>query len=110
MATMHIHFMYFEDCPSHQDALKRLKEIVKQDGINAEIVISKVETEADALRLNFLGSPTILVNGTDIDPDAGALTPGLACRAYRKGDGAITPLPPASMIKKAIQTAHNRSR
>ena len=67
---MDIEFQYYEDCPSHDDALDRLKTVLAEEGIDAAISIVKVETEEQAQALKFIGSPTILVDGEDIDPPA----------------------------------------
>lgn len=101
---MKIRFFYFEDCPSHDEALRRLNQVLNEEAIHAEIEVVKVETDAQAQSLQFVGSPTILVNGEDIDPQLSSQY-GLACRAYRLEDGRISPLPSLSMIRKAVSTA-----
>jgi hypothetical protein len=99
-----VHFLYSEDCPSHEEALQRLRSIIESEAIRAEVEIIKVDTDQDAERLKFIGSPTIIVNGRDIDPPA---TPhyALNCRAYRLEDGRVSPLPSAAMIRKALREA-----
>lgn len=100
---MKITFLYYEDCPSHEQALGRLRTIMTAEGISAEIEIIKVETEAQARRYHFVGSPTILVDGQDIDPPSPEAVPALTCRAYRLEDGRISPLPSADMIRRALR-------
>jgi hypothetical protein len=72
--------------------------------VESEITLHNVQTEEDAERLHFPGSPTIRVDGADIDENPN-LPIGLACRAYRREDGRITPLPPKSLMLRAIRTA-----
>ncbi len=97
-----ISFLYSDDCPSHPEALTRLRKIMDQEGITAEIEIINVRTNEEAVAYHFRGSPTILIDGQDIDPSS-VEGFGLACRAYRLEDGRISPLPSESMIRKALR-------
>ncbi|RMF29195.1 MAG: DUF2703 domain-containing protein [Chloroflexi bacterium] len=102
---MNIHFLYYEECPSHEKALERLRQVMAEEGIQAEIEIIKVETEEQAQRWRFVGSPTILINGQDIDPPPSDAYYALTCRAYRLEDGRISPLPSTAMIRRALRAA-----
>lgn len=102
---MHIQFLYYEDCPSHEAGLQRLREAMAAEGIQAPIEIIKVETEAQAEALRFIGSPTILINGADIVPVDGEAHYRLTCRTYRLEDGRFAPLPSSAMIRAALQKA-----
>lgn len=99
-----IEFLYSEDCPSHERALTLLESVVREEGVEARIHIQKIETEEEAELERFPGSPTIRVNGFDID-DNPSLPIGLACRAYRSAEGKISPLPPREKIVWAVQKA-----
>lgn len=103
-----IDFLYFEDCPSHERALAMLHEELYEHGVTATIDVRRVETEEEASLFSFPGSPTIRVNGVDIDqnPD---LPIGLACRAYRQPNGKISPLPPREKISEALRQATSAS-
>jgi hypothetical protein len=107
-ALLPIDFLYFDDCPSHERALELLHEVIQAEGVAADIQIRQVETEEDAERLRFPGSPTIRVAGVDIDQNPN-LPVGLACRAYRHDNGRISPLPPRDKIVHALQAAGNLS-
>ena len=101
---MKIRFLYFADCPSHEDALARLKKVLEEESVSAEIEIIEVVSDEQAAELGFMGSPSILVNGRDIDPDGlEGQAPALACRVYRHPDGRFSPLPSESMIRKALR-------
>jgi hypothetical protein len=97
-----IEFLYYEDCPSHHDALERLRKVISAEGIEAHISVTKVETEEQAKELKFVGSPTIRVGGRDIDPPGADAYYGLTCRAFRLEGGRISPLPSEDMIRKAL--------
>jgi len=99
---LRITFQYIDDCPSHEQALSRLRKVLDEEGISTKIDIIKIETDEQAKHLRFVGSPTILVNDIDIDPQANDHY-GLACRGYRLEDGRISPLPSEKMIRRAIR-------
>lgn len=103
--TVNVTFLYYEDCPSHDLAFDRLRQIMAEEGIEAEVEVIKVETEEQAQRLRFIGSPTILVNGRDIEPPPSDAYYALTCRAYRLEDGRISPLPSPEAIRRALRAA-----
>jgi len=106
---MKITFLYYEDCPSHDVALERLQTILAQENVTAEVDVIKVETEAQARQWQFIGSPTIRINGADIDPPLPDARYALTCRAYQLADGRISPLPSPDMIRKALRQSKNQS-
>jgi ribonucleoside-diphosphate reductase alpha chain len=63
---LEIRFLYYEGCPSHEEALERLRKVLKEESIETDIEVVKVETNEQAKKLRFPGSPTILANGHDI--------------------------------------------
>ena len=101
---MNVTFLYYEDCPSHDVALDRLQSIMSEEGVQAELAIIKVETNEQAQRLQFIGSPTIRIDGQDVDPPGPDAYYALTCRAYQLEDGRISPLPSPDMIRRALQS------
>jgi hypothetical protein len=82
---MTIQILYFEGCPNHLPTVARVKEVVARLGREVQIEEVEVTSPEDAASKRFLGSPTVLVNGVDIDPRARQRT------AYgRKHDGAAS--------------------
>ena len=102
-SQLDIDFLYWEDCPSHEQALARLREVLAEEGLEASIHVTRVETDTEAHELGFIGSPTLRVNGKDIDPSPEDTQPALTCRAYRLENGRISPLPSAEMIRSALR-------
>ncbi len=100
---MKITFLYYEDCPSHDEALDRLRSIMAEEGVQAELDVIKVETDEQAQALKFVGSPTIRIGGQDIDPPSAGAYYALTCRAYQLEDGRISPLPSPEMIRRALK-------
>jgi hypothetical protein len=97
-----VSFLYYEECPSHDLALERLREVMVEEGISREVEVIKVETEDQARELRFVGSPTIRIDGQDIEPPSDSRYV-LTCRAYRLEDNRISPLPPKDMIRRALR-------
>lgn len=100
---LNITFLYFEDCPSHNAALDRLKNVMTEEGIDAPVKIIKIETDEEAERRQFIGSPTILIDGRDIDPPQHGASPALTCRTYHLEDGRFSPLPSVAMIRRGLR-------
>ena len=100
---MRVSFLYYEECPSHDLALERLREIMGEESVPDDIGVVKVESEEQAHELRFVGSPTIRVDGQDIDPPSDPRY-ALTCRAYRLEDNRISPLPSKDMIRRALRS------
>ena len=100
-----IELFCFSACPNHHDALTVLRDVLAAQGIAATVSLVAVESEAEAERQHFYGSPTIRVDGVDIVPPDSTARPALACRVYRTAQGALTPLPPAGVIAAALRNA-----
>lgn len=83
---MQITLLHVADCPNLDLARGRLAAALSGTGVAAAITDRLVTDEAEAARLGFAGSPTILVDGTDpfAAPD---LAPSLTCRLYPTCDG-----------------------
>ena len=58
---MRIEFLYCADCPSHEDARKRLNDAMAAEGVEADIHIIEVKSDQEAQQLRFIGSPTIRI-------------------------------------------------
>ncbi len=105
---MKIQFFYFEDCPSHEPALQRLHTVMAEEGVEADVSITQVETQADAEQHAFVGSPTIRINGEDVSPVPADTPPMLSCRVYQWDDGRFSPMPSVKMIREALQKAQQQ--
>jgi len=101
---MKVRFLYSEDCPSHEEALKRLRSVLQQEDVEADVEIVRVDTFEQAEAERFPGSPTVFIDGNDICPIPNA-NYAPACRAYVLEDGRVSPLPSISMIREAIRAA-----
>jgi hypothetical protein len=103
MRDLKIEFLYWEDCPSHPQALQRLQEAMAELDIGSPIERIEVLTDEDAERLAFPGSPTIRVDGVDVDPvGAAQMGTALTCRVYVLENGRYSPVPSVEMIRRAL--------
>ena len=99
---MRVELYWWEGCPSHPEALALVESVLAELGVDAEVELVEVETDEDAVRLGFPGSPTIRVDGRDIDPVGAASRPALNCRIYRLPDGSISPIPSREQLEEAL--------
>ncbi len=94
--TARIVIRHITDCPGLGLLQQRLAGLAAED----EVALELIATPDDAARIDFYGSPTILIDGTDPFPIA-ASSPGLSCRLYRTEHGAEL-APSASQLRKAL--------
>ena len=77
---MNVTILHTEDCPNLELLLAELRSVI-DDRDDVTVTTTLVRSDADAMRLGFHGSPTILIDGTD--PFPGPTEPvGLSCRRY----------------------------
>lgn len=79
--------LYFDGCPSHEPTGEALREALAEEGIEARVAAVAVNTDEDARRLRFPGSPTIRLNGEDLFPARKPENWGLRCRVYATPEG-----------------------
>ena len=106
---MKIEFQYFDDCPTRSVARSLLTAALRASGVNAQIDDIEVGDPETAERVRFGGSPTIRIDGTDIEPgfvDDGDYT--LRCRVYSTSEG-LKGVPEAGWITSAIDGARQAS-
>ena len=71
----------------------------------AELTLRRVETLEEAETERFLGSPTVRVNGVDVEPGATQRADyGMKCRLFHV-DGGRSPIPPEEWIRAALADA-----
>ena len=100
---LRIDFLYWRECPSHSKAWQRLHKVLGAMGLRADVHRIEVKTEAEADRYQFPGSPTLRINGRDMDSAGAREQPfGLTCRIYHDPAGRVIPLPTEDLIREAI--------
>lgn len=102
---MQIEVLWFEGCPNHEGARALLDEVLTERGVQATIEQIEVPDLATGERLKFPGSPTIRVDGVDVEPgyvDGGDYTP--RCRVYPTSAG-LRGVPEKAWIEQAVAAA-----
>jgi hypothetical protein len=100
---MKIEILYFDGCPTYETATKTLQAILSQEGLEAEVQLIAVNSDDEAKRLRFPGSPTIRVDGEDLFPVAEREDWRLGCRVYATPQG-LRGSPTAEMLREALMT------
>jgi copper chaperone CopZ len=97
---MRVEVLFFEGCPNHKPAVELARDVARELGVSAEVEEVEVKSQEDVTRLRFLGSPSIHVNGVDVEPQARGRTDfGFTCRTYG-GKG----LPKREFVEAALRS------
>lgn len=100
-----VEFLWWAECPSWERALAILAQEMAAHGLDPDsVAMTEITDDEQAERLGFPGSPTIRVNGRDVQ-DPGGLPTGLTCRIYRLRDGRMSPLPDRADLSDALVNA-----
>lgn len=102
---MKIELLWFEDCPCHGLAEGMVKEVLDELGIDEPIQRVRVETPEAGDAVTFPGSPTIRIDGVDVEPGWEACpecTP--RCRLYQTETG-VGCLPDKDWVAEAVRVA-----
>ena len=106
---MKVEVLYFDGCPNHEALLPHLRELLGSGGAGADIELVRVEDAEAAERERFLGSPTVRVDGEDVEPGAADRTDfGLKCRLFATPDG-LRGMPADEWVLDALQRRATRS-
>jgi hypothetical protein len=93
-----IELLWFQDCPSHEAAETMLRDAMSEAGVDQPIIRVEVPNEATGIAVCFPGSPTIRIDGLDVEPGwqpCDDCTP--RCRVYQTSEG-LSPLPERAWI------------
>jgi hypothetical protein len=105
MVQPKVELLFWEGCPSHPQALAHLREAMVEAGLDPDLIaVREVDTDARAGAEGFVGSPTIRVDGVDVQ-DPGDEPTGLTCRVYHRRDGRVSPLPDPADLRDALHHA-----
>jgi mercuric ion transport protein len=97
-----VQLLYFRGCP-HVDGARQVLRAALEASALPGVAVEELDVEAATtpIELRSWGSPTILVNGSDV---AGADAPtGVGCRLY--SGGALAGVPPQPLIESRLREA-----
>jgi len=95
---MRVELLYWDGDPDYMIARQRLVEVLTEDAFETTIQMIAVGSQADAELLAFRGSPSIRLDGQDIEPAAAPV-----------GLGLRRPLPSKELIRAAVERARGWS-
>ena len=105
VGLMQVELLFWAGCPSYAKAHAELRALLIEAGLDpAGVMVREIKTEADAESQRFVGSPTIRIDGVDVQPPHGEPT-GLTCRVYRRRDGRFSPTPDPADVRDALRAA-----
>jgi hypothetical protein len=103
MSVRTVEILFFDGCPNVEPTIERVQAAIAsacKDGISVRLV--KVETDEHARQVGFLGSPSVRVDGLDVETGARSRADfGLQCRVYQTG-GRLDGAPPFDWIRAAL--------
>jgi hypothetical protein len=100
-----VEILYFEDCPNHEEARALVERVAAELRVEPKLQLVEVPDAAAAMRLRFLGSPTVRIDGRDVEPGAEARSDYvLSCRVYR-GERGLSGQPAERWVREALAVA-----
>jgi hypothetical protein len=101
---MKIEVLYVAACPSHPAAVQLVRDVLRAEGVAADVREVLVTDENMARGLRFHGSPTILINGRDVAGEGSNHDCfGPSCRLYSGSEH--VGLPPVDLVRRAVLQA-----
>ena len=98
----------FPGCPNRDAAIALAVRVREQLGSAAEVRVIDIPDQPAAEQVGFLGSPTIRVDGRDIEPGADDQQEYVhACRLYQH-QHSLRGLPEEDWLRQALRTAEPR--
>ena len=105
MRRPRVEILYFEGCPNHEPALALVERVAAALGVEPEIELVEVPDAESAARHRFLGSPSVRVDGRDVEPGAEQRRDfAFSCRIYR-GESGVAEQPQESWVYDALLEA-----
>jgi hypothetical protein len=80
-----------------------LELVHKERGLDVEVELHEVTSDEQAVALRFPGSPTIRIDGRDVDPAGESARSALNCRIYWTPDGRVSPIPSREQLEEALR-------
>jgi hypothetical protein len=104
-----IEVLYVQDCPHYPATLALVERVRAEVGIDTELRTGLVDDQAAADQARFPGSPTVRVDGRDVEPGSEPATEyTVACRLYRL-EHRFAGQPEERWIREALLRAAVRS-
>jgi hypothetical protein len=99
-----VEVLVIENCPHEDAAIRLIARTTQAIGVKPLVKLVEIPDLAQAARHGFVGSPTIRVNGSDVDPPAKDQPASLSCRHYATSHG-LRGLPDSEQLRAALAAA-----
>ena len=104
-----VEVLYVEHCPNFPAALALVQRVAAELGLAAEVRTTMIGDQGEAERIGFVGSPTVRVDGRDVDPEGELATEcTLECRLYWH-EHRLAGYPTERSVREALLRAVGRS-
>ena len=100
---LHIQLITFPGCPNASAARTALERALAEAEVTGQIEEIDMTAPGTPVSLRDWGSPTILLNGEDVE--GGKEPSGTSCRLYRDNTGRVQGAPPEALLTTALRRA-----
>ena len=101
-----VELLWWKGCPSYERALDELRHTMTEEGLDPDAVeVREIDTDGAAATESFVGSPTIRIDGRDVQSPLEDASVALTCRVYRLRDGRYSPTPDPDDVRDALRAA-----
>ena len=105
MRRPRVEILYFDGCPNYEGTRALVERLAAELRIEPEVAFVRIADAEAAVQHRFLGSPTVRVDGRDVEPGAERRSDfAFSCRAYRSTRG-VSAQPDASWVQEALSKA-----
>ena len=101
---MKVSLLYSDGCPDWEQTLADVRNVLAEYHVDADVELIKVSSQQQAEKMEFLGSPTVRVEGMDVEPDILESGFNLECRLYWIDEDPVD-RPPKEWIAAAVEVA-----
>ena len=108
---INVEFLYFEGCPGHEPAFALLQEVLEQEDLEVEVSRINLTGPEVVEERRFLGSPSIRIDGVDLEGREAEETQGYGwrCRYYQQSEpGQSKAVPARELIRQRLREQAGR--
>lgn len=104
MTDMKVELFYSRTCHVWKEAMENVCTAIAELGLKVPVCVSRIEDDREAAEKGFPGSPTVKINGRDVDPmfDKIKVFKANTCRVYMYG-GECYEFPPKKLVLEALK-------
>jgi hypothetical protein len=100
-----VELLYFEGCPTHRTARALIERVTAEQGLAADLRLVEVASPDEAEPQRFLGSPSIRVNGHEIEPRGRPRDVHARLRRLYRTEAGLSGLPAEAWLRAALRVA-----